>query len=313
MMIVRIIVNPAAGKGQGKTLALMLHDALSYRGAESKVTVTREAGHARAEAEIARTEVDVIVAVGGDGTANEVINGLLAPESKTRSRNAKAKEETVFAVFPAGTANALARELDLPTDPEIMADLVLSGTTVPVDVGRCVSLRHPEGWYFLQSAGAGLDAAVVHALHARRGSRISLLHYAGPVREVFSCQSMPRLRVTADGEVLCENAVYAVAGNCSCSAGIFRVTPCAASNSGKLDVAAFPEIHGISHAARLALASLRKGFERHPDIRYTQARHIVFEPLDPDVPLQLDGDPAGQLPAEIEVLPGALSVAAPSS
>lgn len=289
-MNVRIIANPVSGAGRGLKRADALYAALKARGASAERFITSERGEAQAEA--ARPGADYVVAVGGDGSANEVANGL-------RGSGA------TLAILPIGTANVVARELRTPWNPEKLADLIMSGRTRLLDTGEV------NGRIFLQSGGAGLDAAVVARVHARRGKRMGYWRYVQPILQTVWTYRFPPIRVLVDGSLFCEDAGYAVAGNCRFSAGAFPLTPEARFDDGLLDVCVFRGL-ALPRIAKLAIASWMPGFAQRRDVLYIKARHIVFEPASgAPVPFQIDGDPSGLLPATFEVRPASLRVAAP--
>lgn len=289
-MHVRIIVNPIAGAGKGLVRAEELRRELASRGATAEILVTQRKGDAQREA--ARPGADCVVSVGGDGSANEVANGLRGSAA-------------LMAILPLGTANVVARELRLPSKPRELAALIGQRSVRAVDAGIILGRR------FLLGAGAGLDAAVIDEVHARRGAHLSLAAYVRPVARTVWHYAYPPVRVLTDGRLVCEDAVYVVVGNCRFSAAVFPVTPEARLDDGLLDVCVFRDLT-ISKIIRLAAASWRKGFAHRKDLYYTQARAIRLEPAsDAPVPFQVDGDPADGLPASIAVEPAALRIIAP--
>jgi diacylglycerol kinase family enzyme len=117
---VRIIVNPVSGGGKGRAMADALRLALERRRQEVELLVTAQPGDARVFA--ARPGAERTVAVGGDGTVNEVANGL-------------AESDASLAILPMGVGNVVARQLGFPRDPEALADLVVHGATRYIDAG----------------------------------------------------------------------------------------------------------------------------------------------------------------------------------
>jgi diacylglycerol kinase (ATP) len=285
---VRVVVNPVAGGGKGIPRAERLVRALGALGHEVESVVTRGPGHATELAGL--PGADVVVSVGGDGSANEAANGLAG---------------ATLAILPIGTANVVARELGIPSSPEKAAALIHAGNRRTIDTGVI------NGRRFLQSAGCGFDAAVVEQVHARRGKKLGYIGYVIPTFATLASYTFPPVRVIVDGRIVCGDAQYAVAGNCVHSAGAFPLTPEAALDSGVFDVCAFRNLT-VPRMARLALASFRKGFSRRADVVYTKGTHVRFEPAsEVRVPLQIDGDPAGELPATFDIAPASLEIIAP--
>ena len=289
-MNVRVIVNPVSGGGRGRHKALELAKHLERLNLKAELSFTEQAGDAQIFA--GKSNADCIVAVGGDGTVNEVVNGL-------------GKSDTALAILPMGTANVVARELGLPFSPDKIAQLIFNGNTRHID-----ALLHQNRRLML-GAGAGLDAAIAARVHENRGTKSSYLRWIIPsIRTVFS-YSFPKIKVTVDGKVLSEDAQYAVVGNCRYSAGVFPATPKAKTDDGLLDVCLF---HNLNPAklALIAVAIWTPGFLNRKDVRYIQGEHVFLEPASEDkVPMQIDGDPAGFISAEFTVEPRAVRVIVP--
>ncbi|MBI3118689.1 MAG: hypothetical protein HYZ00_08395, partial [Candidatus Hydrogenedentes bacterium] len=209
--------------------------------------------------------------------------------------------EAVLGILPVGTANVVGRELRLPFDARGAAQLIAAGHTRPMDVGLHLGRR------FLLGAGAGLDAAVTAAVMARRGQRSSLWRWVAPAVKTVLTYEYPRIRAIVDGNLVSEAAQYAIAGNCRYSAGIFPATPRAAIDDGLLDVCL---LHDLSVPRIITLLGKvwRPSFVEGAGVIYLQGRHVRLEAVDAPVPLQVDGDPAGELPAEFEVSPRAVRV-----
>jgi diacylglycerol kinase family enzyme len=191
-----VVVNPRATATTARQRDVLAHSLGAI--AELEVVETANRGHAAALAcRAMRAEVDVVVALGGDGTVNEVVNGLLTD-------GVHAGVPTL-GVVPAGSTNVFARALGLPNDPVESTGQLLealrTGSRRPVSLGRM-----DERW-FVFSAGMGLDAAIVDGVeaHRRRGRKSTHLLYARVgVRAFFgSDRRHPHLRVQlADGETI---------------------------------------------------------------------------------------------------------------
>lgn len=289
-MRVTIIANPVAGGGRGRANAEALDRALTARGCTIDLRLTTQAGDAAEWA--AEIDTDCVVSVGGDGTANEVVNGLRDPEMPV-------------AILPMGSANVVARELSLPRNPEALADLLVTARPRIIDLGE------HDGRKFLLGAGAGLDAAIAHQVHGARGKQSSVWRWVVPsITQVLRYAYHP-IRVAVDGEVISEATHYAIVGNCIYSAGVFPSTPRARIDDGLLDVCLLENLYPIK-MAWIAGAVWHPRFIAGRDVVYRQGHEISFEsPTGQAVPLQVDGDPAAFLPANFRVLPGALRVVAP--
>ncbi len=289
-MKVRIIANPVSGGGRGKTMAQTLLDLLTDALGGAELVFTQKPGDAGEEA--GRPGADCIVAVGGDGTVNEIANGMREPGP-------------TLAILPTGTANVVARELGIPRDPRTVAEMIVEHHVREMDVGIT------DGRRFLLGAGAGIDAAVAQVVSERRGRSSSYLKWVGPIVSTAFTYSFPEIRAVVDGKEVSGTAQYAIVGNCRYSAGVFVATPKARIDDGLLDVCLMHNLNPF-RLAGLALQLRHARFLERDDVVYVQGKHVELTPAsDEPVPLQIDGDPAGCLPAEFTVAPAALRVVVP--
>ena len=252
------------------------------------VEPTAQRDHARELAQEARTSAKLVAAVGGDGTVAEVANGL-------------AYSKIPLLIVPAGTENIIANELGLSNAPARLETLLSRGRAHPVDLG-CVN-----GRYFLAILGAGFDANVIHRVHKARQGHISHLSYFWPIWRTFWEYSFPALQVEADGELLCDGRALAFVGNMARYAVGLRILRDARFDDGLLDLCVFR----CRRQAELLLHSATTLLQIHPERRaviYRRCRNIVISSPGQAVRVQVDGDPGGNLPARIEVCPGALNV-----
>lgn len=231
-----IIYNPVAGRARAPDIAAKLAGLLERRGVRCELFATARAGHARELARDYASEFDAIAGIGGDGTINEIINGL-----------ADRGCDTPLAIIPGGTANVISRELRLPKRLPALARMIASGPVLAADLGLA------NGRRFALCCGAGLDARIVREISTGRGEGgIHILHYLRPVlREIFTpCRD--RIRVRIDGGELPGEFSYVVAGNFNRYAGPLRLFPGARADDGLLNVMAF--------RGRTAWALLRLGW-----------------------------------------------------
>lgn len=285
-----IIANPIAGNGRGLRYANALERVLRERGIEATLHITVDAGDGRRFAET--VEADCIAVVGGDGTVSEVLNGL-------RERN------VCLAILAAGSVNVVARQLQFPKRPERLAGWIAAGRTQFMDVLDCGGRR------VILGGGAGFDAAVAARVKASRRGTLGLRRWVLPTLQTVWASPYPMIRVAVDGREICPASPYVVVGNCPSSAGAFRATPLARTDDGLLDVVAVKQL-SLLRLISLAVGSLLPSFPQRTDLVYVQGRQVLLEPADnTPAPLQLDGDPAGTIPAEFTVLPRACTVLAP--
>jgi YegS/Rv2252/BmrU family lipid kinase len=239
-----------------------------------------------------------IIAVGGDGTVHEVVNGIL----KAGNRDVE------LGVLPFGTGRDFARSLGLPKRFDRALDTALFGGVQEVDLGRA-TYAGGDAW-FANFAGAGISGAI--ARRANRSSKLLGGRVAFLVSTVwvFAGWKSARVEADVDGERRSGPMFELVAMNGPYAAGGMRIAPDARPDDGWLDcvifgdvtkldfLTTFPKIYSGRHLA-------------HPKIELLRGRAVTIE-ADPPIPVVLDGEQAGTTPAHFEVVPGALRVRVPA-
>ncbi len=288
-MKILVVGNPVAGRGRGRRAARALAASLEARGHDVTCALTGEPGAARRQVAALDAGLDRIVAAGGDGTLNEIVNGLRAPAA------------IPLVPMPLGTANMMARELGVPRAPAALADWIERGQPRRVDLGRIGDRR------FLSLAGAGFDALVTETLRGSRRGALGYRGYALPILSAIARYREPRLRVAVDDAppVACGFVVVSHIGNYG---GIFRVTPDATPDSGALEVCRFHRA-SVPHLAGAVPFALAGALARLPGIDHARGRRIRIE-SDAPAPVQVDGDYLGETPVTIELEPRAATLLA---
>jgi len=286
-----LIYNPTAGPGDTATLAGRAAALLENAGHPVQSRASGGCGQATAQAAALLSQVDAVVAVGGDGTINEVANAL-------------AGSEVPLGIVPAGTINVLAQELGLPFAVEEACRVIAAGRQRRLDLGW-VAGRH-----FVLMCGAGLDALTIRRVdpQAKRRFREAAFLWAG-VR-AFLHEPPPAFVVRTEGELF--RATFVVVANCRYYGGRFGIATRADPGDGLLDVVSFAG-RGFARNALFWLSTPLGLHLRHPGVTYRRARRVELIPEHPQdvVWLQTDGEAAGRLPAVAEIRPGALRVLVP--
>ncbi len=287
-MKIRIIGNPVAGGARAAGTVERLTAALQRRGADASAFLTRAAGDARREAARAGSAgYDLIVAAGGDGTLNEVLNGLEHPD------------RTPLAVYPVGTANLVARETGIPRELDRAVETFVNGKALNADLAIARNGSGEER-RFVAVAGVGFDAMVSEEVTRSRRHRLGFRGYLGPVWRTLRGYDAPRLRVSVDGRVLPE-ASFAVVANTRNYGGLFSLCPRALLTDGRLDVLAWRPRSIFSLAILFATAFL-KLTHRLPGAESCSGREIRID-CDHPVPIQIDGDAFGTTPLSVRLDP----------
>jgi len=283
-----IIANPISGRGRGARVAPKAERRLRDLGHPVELLFTSKRGDGTEFARRAR-DFGTVVVIGGDGTVNEILNGL--PDGAPP-----------IAQIPIGTANVLAKTFGLPRNPVAAADLIHAGTTVPVDLGTA------NGRRFILMASAGFDAQVVYDFHRQRTGAIRMIEYFfWSLRAIFTYRT-PRLRVTADGVKL-PDASFVLASNLPEYGGPLAFTRGASTDDGFLDLLVFSS-WGRLNIVRLFLEAFAGDPCSMPGVTYVKAKTARIE-ADGPLPWQVDGDPGQKLPLEIGIQPKAVRLVAP--
>jgi YegS/Rv2252/BmrU family lipid kinase len=292
-----IIYNPRSGahRRRDRVAEVAGYQALlGERGIEAEPWPTTGPGTASALAGSAvEGGVDLVIANGGDGTLNEVLQGMVG-------------QSTPLAIWPGGTANVLARDLGLPSDPAAMADLIAGGRERRISVGLA---GHR---YFFLMAGIGLDASIIQgvspALKERAGEKA---YWVSGLRHMVAWRPEP-FTIEANGETY--EGAFAAVGNAPSYGGGFRITPKARLDEAALDVCIFPTRRFAFTYTRDMVACLFGDPTRFGDVIYFKARSLSARGSQEAPPwVQVDGELLGPLPMSFEAVPEALTVVVPDA
>jgi len=285
-----VIINPVAGGGRaGRAI-----EWITERDAVVRTTTRR--GDAE-EFAAAAEEDRRVIAVGGDGTVQEVVNGLLAHGTPR-----------TFGLVPIGTGNDLARSLGIPSALATAWEMATGRETRPIDVARATNGAGTTRW-FASAGGIGFDAQVAAAMAQRRGWQASragyLLTTLAELRRFSNC----RVRVTIDEETFEGPVLFVAAANGAYYGGGMRIAPEARVDDGQIDVCIVGDISRLT--ALRQLPNLYRGTHvRHPAVSMYAGARLRIEGA-AATRIHLDGEPFGGLPLEVDLHPGALRIAAP--
>ncbi|MBI5778533.1 MAG: diacylglycerol kinase family lipid kinase [Planctomycetes bacterium] len=305
-MRLKIIVNPISGSGRSMRFLERLKDALVKEQIDCQVAPTQKAGDAtRIAAE--HQDNTSILCLGGDGTLNEVINGLLS--------NTKFNTDTrpTLGFIPFGSGNVIAKELGLKRNIRQFIHLFRNNLSRQLDLG-CVTLpKENLRRYFISMTGIGFDAQVAQKYHLSRkdGSRLQahlFSYFPIALRHLFSYQA-PRINILADGKPLAENASFVQVANVRSYGGPFVLVNQAIHNDGALDACWFTGKSSLSILLYYTLAFLGNG--SLASAGHQRVNKVVVTSQE-TVALQVDGDFCGYLPAEIEIVPQAVRMFTPT-
>lgn len=296
-----IIANPTAhsGRGEGAAIYVMrFFSSFSSTTSTCEVRLTESRGDATRIAALA-SDYETVLALGGDGVINEVVNGLMSIEPDERPR---------LGIIPMGSGNDFARTLGISkNDPEAAIEQLLQGEERTIDLGRV------NGSYFMQTLSFGLDAAIALDTTERRNrySKItgSLLFVTSGIKLIVTSMHGWPYRMKADGKTFEGIEVICAVQNGPTYGGGFRICPQAVPNDGILDLCYAHVKPNLPHS--LALFGLaRFGLHgRSHVLNLSRIRHAELEFFGEEkVPCQIDGERLEADRYVIDVVPRALSV-----
>jgi diacylglycerol kinase (ATP) len=296
----KLIVNPTSGPWDVRRELPAVLNHLEDRNWLMTVHHTERPGEATDLARQAvAQELDAVFVVGGDGTINEIINGL-------------AESPVALAVLPGGTGNVWAKELGLPTrSPLHLLPLVDSVRTLVPGSTRRIDLGKANGRYFLQWAGIGLDAEVTYAMEprTRRQRRLGTLTYIVAGLTAAANMVGTRTRIWIDDGCHYRRSILVVISNSQLYGGKVRIATDARVDDGLLDVNVFAGT-GFVSSVRTALGVITGLHVRDPRHSFYRGCSIRVETEKP-MAVHVDGEPFGTTPLECEVVPRALTVMVP--
>jgi diacylglycerol kinase (ATP) len=305
----RFLVNPAAGIRFFKHTLDLIESELRSAGIDAEVCVLAKQGEARRLAyESAQQGIDAVVVVGGDGTLNEAVGGLLGFNTPSGPMGLVG-QRTCLGLIPHGTGNGFARGMQIPLDPLQAFKLLMKPKIRKIDVG-CVI--HQQGAScFINLCGVGYDAWIARKANDLRslGKVHGLLRYVAAGGLSLLKFKPFALSMNADGRTLEGPTQLAVVANSPQYGFNAIIAPQAKTDDNAFDLAWIPPMP-LSRMA-LQLPRLFKGQPIATGV-YSTVQTVVMRAMDgQEVPFHVDGEPAGLLPIEISLMPKALGVIVP--
>jgi diacylglycerol kinase (ATP) len=289
----RIIYNPTSGREAFKKQLPEVLQKLEMAGYETSCHATTGAGDATEAAKIAvARKYDLVVAAGGDGTINEVVNGLAEQEYRPK-----------LGVIPVGTTNDFARALHIPRDIEAAADIIVKGDTIPVDIGRI------NDKYFINIAGGGRLTELTYEVPSKLKTMIGQLAYYLKGIEMLPSIRATEVSIEYDGKLFEGEVMLFLVGLTNSVGGFERLAPDASLNDGMFTLLILKKTN-LAEFIRIATLAVRGEHVNDPHVLYTKANRIKVH-SEEKVQLNLDGEFGGLLPAEFVNLYRHLEVFAP--
>ncbi len=276
----RVIYNPTAGRESFKKHLPDVLNILENAGYETSCYATTGAGDASAEADRAvESRFDLVVAAGGDGTINEVVNGMAEKEYRPK-----------LGVIPVGTTNDFARALQIPRDITAAAEIIARGDTIPVDIGRM------DDKYFINIAGGGRLTELTYDVPSKLKTMLGQLAYYLKGIEMLPSLKATNVRIEYDGKLFEGQVMLFLVALTNSVGGFEKLSPNSSINDGMFSLLILKDTN-LADFIRIASLAIRGEHINDPDVLYTKANRIKVT-SDEKVQLNLDGEYGGLLPAE---------------
>ncbi|MCP3028358.1 diacylglycerol kinase [Halobacillus sp. A5] len=280
MQRARIIYNPTSGR---EIIRKVLPDVLQrfeQAGYETSAHATTCEGDATEAAKIAvERKFDVVVAAGGDGTINEVINGIAEQEFRPK-----------LGIIPVGTTNDFARALCVPRNIHKAVDVILADYSTPLDIGRV------NDQYFMNIAGGGKITEISYEVPSKLKTMLGQLAYY-----LKGIEMLPSLRPTFvqmeyDGRLFEGEVMLFLVSNTNSVGGLEKLAPEAKMDDGVFDLMIIEKMN-IAEFVRLATLAIQGNHLNHPKFIHTTASRVKVH-TEEKMQLNIDGEYGGQLPGE---------------
>ena len=296
------VMNPMAAKGAARKTLAELERVLPGFGHTYEVVYTSRAGHAT---EIARAcSSPHVVAVGGDGTVNEVANGIMGSGKS-------------LGIIPTGSGNDFIKSLGIPRKLQACVEILQARNVRRIDAGRvaCGNLKNGSTQYapdrfFVNGVGIGFDASVAQRVSEINYLRGTLL-YLVAVLQTLGHYKPPFFRISVDGNTTVGKKLLVAVGNGKCAGGGFYLTPEALVDDGKLDVCAIQEVP-VTKILRLIPAVMSGKRIDDKAVSYSRTTSIAVESME-RFNVHADGEVVGRevVGVKLEVAAGSLLIVGP--
>jgi diacylglycerol kinase (ATP) len=301
MVKYRLIVNPVAGGGTAEQLIPDIEKRLRDLGLPFDLVRTERPWHAAELAQAAAAEVDVVVAVGGDGTANEVLNGLMRAKADGHA--------AAMGILCVGRGNDFAFGMGIPADVAAGCRTLESNARRMVDVGLVRGGDFPDGRYFGNGIGIGFDAVVGFVAAKMKHLKGFIGYFVAAIKTIFLYFKAPLVQLEFDSQPMNLHALMVSVMNGSRMGGGFMMAPNGKPDDGLFDLCIARQV-SRPRIFPLMLKFTKGAQFTHPAISDGQTRHITITAVEGVLPAHADGETLcteGKR-LQIEIVPGALEI-----
>ena len=297
------IVNPNAGNGKGKKDWSRIADLLNGKNIKFNMKFTERKGHAiEFTRELIASGYRKFISVGGDGTLNEIVNGIFTQDHCSPS-------EIILSLIPVGTGNDWGRMFGIPLVYEGAVQVIGEGKLLLHDIGvvNYFDGEKKEKRYFINIAGLGFESVVVKKTNRQKekGKSNKAIYFYNLLSSLISYRNTPA-EITVDGKTT-KSSIFSVnVGNGRYCGGGMRQTPEALPDDGLLDITVIKEMGRFEIIRSLKL--LYDGtILSHPKVDGYRSNNLKVNPEWP-LYLEADGESLGHTPAEFGIIPSAVNI-----
>ncbi|MCH5586017.1 diacylglycerol kinase [Shimazuella sp. AN120528] len=291
----RIIYNPSSGRELFKRKLPEVLVKLERAGYETSCHETTGKGDGEAEAELASNRgFDIVIAAGGDGTINEVINGL-----------AHASVRPKLGIIPAGTTNDFARALHIPRTIDKAVNVIVEGDTIPVDIGKMNSR------YFINIAGGGHLTELSYEVPSKLKTGLGQLAYYLKGIEMIPKLKATEVSISYDGKFFEGEIMLFLIANTNSVGGIEKLAPDSNVQDGKFSLIILKKTN-LADLIKIATLAVRGEHINDPNIIYDKASEISVTAKE-RMQINLDGEYGGDAPANFINLQRHIEIFVPNS
>jgi len=296
------VINPNSGNGNAGLIWRDIRRHLNSYGIKFDFSKTKEPNHATSITLDAVSEgFRSIICVGGDGTLNEVVNGILTQSEILSS-------EINLGMIPTGTGNDWCRSHNIPSNPEEALHLIIKNKIQRQDIGRVIYLNeNNKQRYFANVAGFGFDAVVANNVNKDKqmGKSGIVLFVKNLLKSLMTGKSED-LQICIDNEEFSMKVFTMAVGIGRYNGGGMMQLPDAEINDGLLDITVISDISKFD-VLRYAPLLFNGKFVKHPKVFCYRGNEVTISSAS-SFPIEVEGESAGSLPVKIEIIPSALSV-----
>lgn len=308
-----VIVNPQASIGKSGKDWPEIKQILLSKGIDFDSFLTEYPGHAIEIVKNLITEKGYkkVIAIGGDGTNNEVINGIFTQQRFPT-------KEMTMGVIPVGTGNDWRRTFDIPIDYQVNVDTIKRGFSFPHDIGKVTYYNNgdPKERYFLNAAGTGLDEMVCGKtnLLKSQGKGGAARYMLSVVNCLIKYDGM-HVKIEIDGNEVFDDEILSLSiGNCKYNGGGMMMMPYAVPNDGLLDMTVIKKVGMLKFAANVSNIYNGSFIHKLKEVNTFKGKKIRVTSIPPhSLLLETEGENLNNSPFDFEIIPQAINMIIPEN